>query len=314
MKEIIGALALTLHKTRTDGLICDIPTESIEPFLPEETSDYLIDGKTIRFASLDARNRCVASYAFEINKTAFAGDTHKWLETAHDLLCCEIGKADSAAGRLLALVHETNDIFSIAANAIETKSVRVFNVLYVIKAALPYLNKLAVEEIFKLCAAQHDETKNDLCGGMLFSELEKFFIRHPDTARATHLLFKGHIAERTTSLYTTALMAIAKSSSGDAISLALEDAKSKDEILRSSALWTLGQLLASSSATRNSIPLVSSTIIGNMSDSVERVRLSAISAAAQTLSVTDEFDASLVSLGEAGDQYALGAIAIDPAK
>jgi hypothetical protein len=46
-----------------------------------------------------------------------------------------------------------------------------------------------------------------------------------------------------------------------------------------------------------------------MSDSVERVRLSAISAAAQTLLVTDAFNASLVSLGEAGDQYALGAIA-----
>lgn len=309
MKKIIGALAMNLHKTRTNGLICDIPTESIEPFLPEETSDYLIDGKTICFASLEARNRYVASYAFEINKTAFASDTQKWLETAHDLLCCEIGKTDSAAGRLLALVHETDDIFSIAANAIETKSVRVFDALYVIKAALPYLNELAVAEIFRLCAAQHEEAKNDLCGGMLFSELEKFFIRHPDTARASHLFFKDHITERTTSLYTTALMAIAKSSSGDAMNLALEDAKSKDEILRGSALWTLGLLLAFSSAASASISSVSSTIIGHMSDSVERVRLSAISAAAQTLSVTDAFDASLVSLGEAGDQHALGAIA-----
>lgn len=305
----IGALALNLHKTRTDGLICDIPTESTEPFLPEENSDYLIDGKTIRFASLEARNRCVASYAFEINKTAFSGDTQKWLEAAHDLLRCEIGKTDTAAGRLLALVHETDDIFSIAANAIETKSVRVFNALYVIKAALPYLNKLAIEEIFRLCAAQHEESKNVLNGGMIFGELEKFFIRHPDSARATHLFFRDHIAEKTTSLYTTALMAIAKSLSGDAISLALEDAKSKDEILRSSALWALGQLLASSLATRDSIPSASSAIIGHMSDSIERVRLSAIGAAAQTLSVTDAFDASLISLGEAGDQYALGAIA-----
>lgn len=309
MKQMIGALAQNLHKTRSDELCCDAPMESIGTLHQGESAEYSIDDKIIRFSSLEARNRCVASHVFEINKTAFAGDPQKWLETAHDLLCCEIGKADTASGRLLALVHETDDIFSIAANAIETKSVRVFNALYVLKAALPYLNKLAVEEVFRLCAAQHEETKNDLCGGMLFSELEKFFISHPDTARATHLFFRDHIAEKTTGLYTAALMAIAKSLSGDAISLALEDAKSKDEILRSSALWALGQLLALSLVSKDLILSVSSTIIGGMSDSAERVRLSAISAAAQALPVTDSFDAPLVSLGEAGDQYALGAIA-----
>ena len=309
MEQLIGTLARNLHKTRSDELCCDISMESLGTLHQGESAEYSIDDQTIRFASLEARNRCVAFYEFEINKTAFVGDAQKWLETAHDLLCCEIGKADTAAGRLLALVHETDDIFSIAAKAIETKSVRVFDALHIIKAALPYLNKLAIEELFRLCAAQNEETKSDLCGGMIFSELEQFFIRHPDTARATRLFFRDRISEKTTSLYTAALMAIAKSLSGDAVNLALEDAKSQDEILKSSALWTLGQLLVSSLAAGDSTPLVLSTIIGNMSDSVERVRLSAISAAAQALSVTDEFDASLILLGEAGDQYALGVIA-----
>lgn len=309
MNQMIGVLAQHLHSTLPNELCCDIPIENLGTLYQEQSAEYSIDDKTVRFTSLEARNRCVASYTFEINKTAFADDPQKWLEAAHELLRHEIGKADSAAGRLLALVHEVDDIFAIAANAVETESVRVFDVLYVLKAALPYLNKLAVEELFRLCAAQHDETKNDLCGGMLFNELEKYFIRHPDSARATHLFFREHIAENTTGLYTAAILAVAKSTSGDATSLALEDTKSNDTILRSSAIWALGQLLVSSLVAKDSIPSVSSTIIGHMSDSVERVRLSAISAAAQSLSVTDAFDASLLSLGEAGDQYALGVIA-----
>lgn len=309
MNQMIGVLAQHLHNTHSNELCCDIPIGISGTLHQEKSEEYSIGDKTVLFASLEARNRCVASYTFEINKTAFADDAQKWLETAHELLRHEIGNADSAAGRLLALVHEADDIFAIAVNAIEIKSVRVFDVLYVLKAALPYLNKLAVEKLFRLCAAQHDETKNDLCGGILFNELEKFFISHPDSARATRLFFKEHIAESTTGLYTAAILAVAKSISDDATSFALEDAKSNDTILRSSAIWALGQLLVSSLVAKDSIPSVSSTIIGHMADSAERVRLSAISAAAQALSVTDAFDAKLLSLGEAGDQYALAVIA-----
>ncbi len=309
MEQLIGALAQNLHNTRSNELCCDIPMESLGTLHQGEFAEYSIGDKTIRFASLEARNHCVASYAFEINKMAFAGDTQKWLGTAHDLLCCEIGKADSAAGRLLALVHETDDIFSIAASAIETNSVRVFNALYVIKAALPYLNKLAVNEIFRLCAAHHDETKNDLCGGMIFSELEKFFIKHPDTARATHLFFREHIAEETASLHSAAIIALAKSSSEEAIRLLFEDAESQSVILKSAALWSVGRLLASFLVTSDSIRTVSSTIITHMTDSVEQVRLSAIHAAAQAVPFMEVFDGSLISLGKAGNQHALGVIA-----
>lgn len=232
-----------------------------------------------------------------------------WPEAAHDLWRCEIGKTDTASGRLLALVHETDDIFSIAANAIETKSVRVFDALYVIEAALPYLNKLAIEEIFRLCAAQHKETKNDLCGGILFSEFEKFFIRHPDSAHATHLFFREHIAEETASLHSAAIIALAKSSPEEAVRLLLEDAESQSMILKSAALWSMGRLLTSSLVTSDSIPSVSSIIITHMTDPVEQVRLSAIHAAAQAVPFMEAFDDSLISFGEAGDQHALSAVA-----
>lgn len=309
MMEIIGALALNLHKNRSDELICDIPMESTDSFYPGEFADYLIDDKIIRFASLEARNRYVASYEFERNKTAFVGDARKWLDIAHDLWRCEIGKADSASGRLLALVHETDDIFSIATNAIETESARVFDVLHVIKAALPYLNELVVEEIFRLCAAQNEGTKNDLFAGMIFGELEKFFVKQPNTARAVHLFFRGNIAEETANLHSVSLIALAKSSPEDAVRLALVDTESLNIILKSVALWTLGRLLASSLVTADSTSSVSSTIIAHLTNSAEQVRLSAIRAAAQAAPIMDAFDDSLISLGEAGDQHALSAVA-----
>lgn len=309
MTNTIGALALTLHKNRSDDLVCDIPMESLDSFHQEDTTDYLIDDRTIRFASLEARNRCVASYVFEENRAVFASDARKWLDTAHDLWRCEIGKADTASGRLLALVHETDDIFYIATDAIETKSMDVFDALHVIKAALPYLNELVVEEIFKLCAAQNEGTKNDLFAGMIFSELEKFFVRQPQTARAVHLFFRGNLAEETASLHSAAIIALAKSSPEDAVRLALEDAESQSVILKSVALWALGRLLASSLVTSDSITSVSSTIIAHMTDSVEQVRQSAIHAAAQAVPIMDAFDDSLITLGKAGDQHALSAAA-----
>lgn len=309
MTNTIGALALNLHKYRPDELICDIPMEGMDSFHPGETADYLIDNKTIRFVSLEARNRCVASYVFEENRAAFANDALKWLDTAHDLWRCEIGKADTASGRLLALVHETDDIFSIATSAIETKSVHVFDALHVIKAALPYLNELEVEEIFKLCAAQNEGTKNDLFAGMIFSELEKFFVRQPQTARAVHLFFRVNLTEETASLHSAAIIALAKSSPEDAVRFALEDAESQSVILKSVALWALGRLLALSLVASDLISSAASIIIAHMTDSVEQVRLSAIHAAAQAVPFMDAFDDSLISLGEAGDQHALSAAA-----
>ncbi len=307
--EIIGALAQNLHNTRSDELCCDIPMENLSALHQGEFAEYSIDDKTIRFASLEARNRCVASYVFEINKTEFTNNSRMWLDAAYDLWRCEIGKTDTASGRLLALVHETDDVLSIAANAIQVKSVDVFDALHVIKAALPYLTKLAIEEVFRLCAAQHESTKNDLCAGMIYSELERYFVRQPQAVRAAHLFLRETPAEGAASLHLVFIMALAKSSPEEAVRLSLEDAKSQSAILKSAALYTLGRLLASSIVTSDSIPSVSTAIIAHMVDSVEQVRLSAIHAAAQAVPIIDVFDASLISLGEAGDQHALSASA-----
>ena len=177
--SLIGSLALILHMNHPEVLSCDLPVERPKPFKETESEHYLIDGNTVRFASIEARNRCVATYEFEKNRTESSVDLGMWLKAAHELWRCEIGKSDSAAGRLLALAHERNDIFSIAASAIENKSMQVFDVLHVLEAALPYLQKLEPNEIIKLCATQHEQTKDDLFSSNLFNELQKCFRINP---------------------------------------------------------------------------------------------------------------------------------------
>ncbi len=309
LTSLIGSLALNLHMNHPEELSCDLPPEQCGPFLERDTEDYLIYGNTLRFTSIEARNRCVASHEFEKNRMVFAGGTRLWLNAAHDLWRCEIGKPDSAAGRLLALVHETEDIFIIAANAIENESMGVFDALQCIEAALPYINELTADGVFKLCAAQYERTKNDIASGIIFSELDKCFVKQPNTARAIHGRFRSDIAEATANLHPTALLALAKSSPGDAVSLTLEDAESPNVILKSIALWTLGRLLALALVPVGQMQLAVATLLASLLSPDDRVRQTAIRAAAHAAPVMDAFDESLIMLGEAGDQYALSAIA-----
>jgi len=231
-----------------------------------------------------------------------------WLHVAHDVWQHEIGNDDSVAGRLLALVHEAEDIFLIAARTIESETIEVFDVLHVVEAALPFLRKIEPESICALCTAQHERTKNDLASGVFFSQLEMRLTRLPDTCRLIHTHLRSDISQDTVALHPTSILALAYSSGGEAVTLAYEDAESQNVTLRRAALWTLGRLLTTARVTKATIPAVSTIIIANMSDPDEQVRRTAIHAAAQAITVTRRFDLSLLDMGKIGDQEVLAAL------
>ncbi len=307
--RMIGAAAYGIHVSRSDELSCDLATTGQGQAAQEGSADYLIDGCTVRFASIEARNRIVAAYKYAENREALAHNTHAWLSVAHDLWRCEIGKSDSAAGRLLGLVHETCDIFIIAAHAIEHEQARVFDVLHAIESALPYLKELPSDSVLKLTAVQHERTKNDLAAGMFFTRLGSVLEGHPDSCRAIYDCLRRDPSVATANLHPTALLALAKSSQNDAVNLALEDADSSNITLRSVALWTLGRLLALARVPANSILRATNAILAGLSSHDEQVRHTAIRAAAGVVPMMDTFDKPLALLGETGDQFALGAIA-----
>ena len=308
LARMIGELALNLLTNRSVELCCDIPAEKVIPS-QKETPDCLIDGHTIRFSSIEARNRTIANHVFKENQTAFESDSQMWLSTAHNIWRHEIGKDESAAGRLLALVQETNDIFQIAAKAIQSGSIQVFDALHVVEAALPFLKQLEPAGIFELCAEQHEKTKNDLAGGIFFNKLEKVLATMPEICRLMHARLRSDITEGTSNLYPTALLTLAKTSPEEAVMLAEEDSQSPSATLKRVAIWTLGRLLVSSYVTEDAIPRVSAIIIANTSDTIDEVRRTAIHAATQAITITRKFDNVLRTLGESGDQDTLAAIA-----
>lgn len=307
--EIIGVLALDLHVNRSEELDCDLPAGR-QWVLPQiNSSDFLIEENIVRFPSIEARNRFVASYVFKKNQEAFENNAQMWLTAGEDLWRCEIGKPDTASGRLLALVHKNEDLFTIAVTAIEHESMRVFEVLSLVEATLPYLDDLTANQILKLCAAQHEQTKNDFAGGIFFNKLEKTLVNHQNTCRTIHDHLRMDPLETTSSLYPVVLIALSKSELESAVKLALTDAQSSNIILKSKALWTLGLLLSSQTDLKEMIPNVLSTIINNMSDPIEKVRTTAIYAAANVVMIADAFIEPLSKLAEADNQDALAAIA-----
>lgn len=307
--RMIGALALDIHINRHEDLSGDV-TIARQWSLPQrETADYQIDNKTVRFCSLEARNRVVAAYTFREKGEAIADDAQGWLWVAHELLLNETDHADSAAGRLLALVHGTRDIFSIAAGAISDEPMRVFEILHVLECALPYLGELPPDGILKLCKAQYEPTKNDMAAWWFFSKLENFLKDQPEVCRSVHARLRNEAVEATVNLHQTALVSLAKTSPEEAARLTLEDTEASNPTLKSAAIWTLGQLLTQSLIPPDVCPAVYSTIITNLSSPVDNVRQTAIRAAARAAHLTEVFDECLTNLAESADAVALYAVA-----
>ncbi len=307
--RMIGELTLGLHMNHSKELNCGLPAERQWTSSQINSSDFFIEENIVRFPSIEARNRFIASYVFEKNRQAFAKNPQMWLTTAKDLWRCEIGNQDTASGRLLAFVHKEENLFAIAINAIEEELMEVFDVLHLIEAALPYLDDLTADQILKLCNVQHEKTKNDFAGGMFFNKLEKTLVNHQDICRTIHDRLRLDPLETTINLHPVVLIALSKSELESAVKLALIDTQSSNIILKSKALWTLGLLLSSPADLKEMIPTVSSTIINNMSDPIEKVRTTAIYAAANAVMIADAFIEPLSKLAEADNQDALAAIA-----
>lgn len=94
----------------------------------------------------------------------------------------KIGHEDQASGRLLALAYESMDILAVGAQRIRSGS-RVFHVLHLVEAALPYLSKIPIWSVIDLCEAKYEQTKNDMMGGVVHGALEAWLETRPNNAQ-----------------------------------------------------------------------------------------------------------------------------------
>jgi hypothetical protein len=306
---MIGEIAVHLHMNQPRELSCELPAGRHWDSSQPASEDYGVDGNTVHFQSLEARNRVVAAHMFREKRSALAGNEAEWLGVAEELWHREMDQNDTAAGRLLATLHQTRDIFDLASDAISGRPQRVFDVLQLVELSLPYLGELPPEGILRLCRAQYEPTKNDLGAGSLFIKLEDVLTKQPDACRSLHSSVRNNPEDATAYLHQTTLVALARSQPEEAARLACEDTESTNDLLKSIALHTLGRLLPLSLVSNNSMPRVSAILITNISSATELVRKTAIRAAALAAPATDAFDRCLTGLGERGDQCALSAIA-----
>ncbi|QOX78270.1 hypothetical protein FY034_04755 [Trichlorobacter lovleyi] len=303
----LGELVLHSHESGSSDLMIALPPESLHS--PQESSDEIqIDGNSVVFASIEGRNRFLASYLFDKHKAQFQLDPSQWLHKANDVWRHEIGSSDRVAGRLLALAHNTEDILLVAASAIVDGSIEVFTVLHVVEAALPYFLRIEPASIIQLCDVQHEKTKNDLMAGAFLSQLQKKLSNMPESCRLLHSLLQEKISQSTVALHPTTLLALASQNAEESLRLAIEDTKSENVILRRAAIWTLGRLLVCNLIKKTEFASAVEIITLNISHADEQVRRTAIYAAAESVSITRKFDPLLLKMAKTGEQEVLAAL------
>ncbi|MGR9585279.1 hypothetical protein [Pandoraea sputorum] len=301
-----AALALRLHNKRTSALTLELEVdEQVDPAVVNGC--YRSEGRAFEFESLEARNRLVAKERFDALGKDSGEIAGPLFDAAHDLWRKEIGHADYASGRLLALAVDHVDVVLAAASRMHA-GMNVFDQLHVLQAALPYLNILDVRSILDLYEAKHETTKNDLAGGMFHVVLEQWLAQHPDTAKALHESAVVSPMASHRSLVCSAVVAISKNDFAEAVEMAVEDSKSERPDVAVTGIWTLGRLLIDST-DKSLTEKLEASIAGYLGAAELSVRQQAVHAACRAMQKSRAFDQNVLAMARAGDQHALCGIA-----
>lgn len=244
----VGRLALVLHRQQGDNLAVDDNSVQNLKSDTQEPPSWTVQGSRLLFSSLSARNQCVALQFYRENiEPSSSVSAARLFNLAEELWRQEIGCADSAAGRFVALLEGRVKSLEAAAHLISSGEWEVFRVLHVVEVALKYLPIITVEELCTLVTVQHPRTEGDLAGGMLFNAIENALVDRPELAWRLYRHLTSNITNTTINLATSALLALVKH--GDMVKVldrVLSDAESQSEVLAQAALWTIGRLLDAS--------------------------------------------------------------------
>lgn len=241
----VGRLALKLHHQRSENL--DIEDDSVVHIEAdtEEPPSWTIQGNRLQFTSLAARNQCAALQFYRENVDSLSPLSEaSAFELAHELWRYEIGRADSATGRFVALLDGRVKALEAAAHLIDSGEGEVFRVLHVVEVALKHLPVITVDELCTLVTVQHPRTEGDLAQGMLFNVIENVLVDRPELAWQLYWQLNSTITNATLNLATSAILALARHGElSNAIDRVTADAESGSEVLAQAALWTIGRLL-----------------------------------------------------------------------
>lgn len=306
--RLVAELALRLHREDGISLRIDVPAGAVLAAAELPDGCQLVDATALQFDSLVARNVFVARAAFEELQAPSGVDADALFEHAYRLWRDEIGHSDQASGRLLALASVGMDVLTIGAQRIRN-GLDVFDVLHLVEAALPYLQRIEPPSIIDLFVAKYEPTKNDMAGGAIHGALESWLERRPGDALDLHAKVLENLSEATASLIGNAIVAIAKTDYARAVEVARGDASSEIPLQARVGVWALGRLLLVDQAPPLSVDLVVKTIHGLIEREHGELRSQAIRAAVGAMHTMADFDPTLQRLAEGGDQDVLCAAA-----
>lgn len=307
-KTLASELALHLHRQDGIGLRIDVPAGAVLTAADLPDGCQLVEGAVIQFNSLIERNIIVARAEFEDIQSPSGIHADVLFERAYELWRDEIGHSDRASGRLLALASISMDILNIGAQRIRN-GLDVFDVLHLVEAAIPYIEKIEPSSIINLFAAKYESTKNDIAGGVIHGALESWLETRADDALDLHEKVLENLSEATASLLGNAIVALAKTDYAAAVEVARDDARGEISLRARVGVWALGRLLLEERAPPTSVDVVVQTVLDLVEQGQGELRSQAIRAAIGAMHAKAAFDPILQRLAEGGDQEVLCAAA-----
>lgn len=299
--------ALALHQKKNTSLTYS-PFSTSELTVVEGNPLWHCGEDEIEFANLEARNRCAALAIFQQVMPLSGVDA--LFDAAYKLWRNEIGHPDSASGRLLGLASQTVNVLLQAAKDIGDKRRRVFDVLHLLEKAMPHLPSIRAEDIVAVIDAQHESTKRDMAGGMIFNAIERRLQSEPQLAWEIWRITRGNMSESMQGLYSTALQALMHT---DQQSLALEkarqDAEYIDPLIAGAALWTMGRTIQAHKLNDCDLDACVAGLINKTSGASAEIQHAAIRAVAHASLKDERLLLELVRLASEHGDYTLGVIA-----
>ncbi|WP_421954996.1 hypothetical protein [Polaromonas sp.] len=302
--------ALAQHQRKNTELTCS-PFRNAEVATAERNSLWRCADGEIEFANLEARNHCAALATFRHVMPLSSIDA--LFDAAYELWRNEIGHPDSASGRLLGFASQNVNVLMEAAQAIRNKqhqAFSVFNMLHLIEAALPHLSGISAEAVIAVVDAQHESTKRDMAGGVIFNAIERRLRSESELAWEIWRLTKGNMSESMQSLYSTALQALMHTDQQSlALEKAREDADDIDPLTAGAALWTLGRAIQAIKPTGTCLDECVAVLTSKTRTASPEVQQTAIRAVAHASLKDERLMSELTRLAAERDNYTLAVVA-----
>lgn len=302
--------ALSLHQRKNADLTFTPFDNSGKPSTECDTLWRCVEGQ-IEFANLSARNHCAALATFK-QLIPLAG-TEALLDAAYALWSDEIGHSDSASGRLLGFASHDVNVLQAVAHAIQVKQhsrMDVFDFLHLVEASLPHLLDIDASNVVALIDVQHDATKRDMAGGLIYSAIEHRLQSHPKIAWEIWRITRKSMSESMQNLYGIALQALLHT---DQKSSALEktraDTENTNPQISGAALWTLGRAIQTHQLTEPDLSDCIAVLTSKTHSPSTETQQAAVRAVAHAALRDERLMSELRRLASVASEYSLAVVA-----